>query len=127
MRIYIAHSKKFDFKKELYEPLRNSKLNKDHEIIFPHEYSDKPFNSKELLKSFDLIVAEASFPATGLGIELGWADIFNIPIIALCKKDCKLSSSINVLTKNIISYKDSKELISNLTETISNFEVPKPL
>ncbi|MBW2985833.1 hypothetical protein KY333_00525 [Candidatus Woesearchaeota archaeon] len=37
MKIYVGHAKKFDFKKELYEPLRKSPLNNEHEIVLPHE------------------------------------------------------------------------------------------
>ena len=77
MKIYVAHSKKLDYKKELYEPLRNSSLNNEHEIILPHEKSDKPFSSKEFFKTCDVIIAEVSYSGTGLGIELGWANCGN--------------------------------------------------
>ena len=35
MKIYIAHSREFDYKNELYTPIK--KVLKDHEVILPHE------------------------------------------------------------------------------------------
>lgn len=123
MNIYIAHSKDFDYKRELYEPIKKSNLNKIHKIIFPHEKSSEPFNSKEFIKnSCDLIIAEVSIPATCLGIELGWADAFNTPILGIYKKNIKLSSSIKVLTKNIIEYDSSKDMINKIQGFIDNFK-----
>ncbi len=72
MKIYIAHSRNFDFQNELYKPIRQSPLNNEHSFVLPHENSDEPFNSKEYLEDkADLLIAEVSDPATGLGIELG--------------------------------------------------------
>lgn len=60
--------------KELYEPLWASSVNEQCEIFFPYE-SDETVNSKEKIKECDAVFAEVSFPATGLGIELGWAEM----------------------------------------------------
>jgi len=70
MKIYFGHSKNFDFKKELYELIRKSELNKQHKIIFPHE-TEEFVNSKNIIKDCDLMIAEVTYPATSLGIELG--------------------------------------------------------
>ena len=87
MKIYVSHSKNFDYKKELYEVLENTNLK--HEFILPHKDSDKSFNTKDLLmdKKCDLVLAEVSYPATGQGIELGWADVYKIPIVCIYKKN----------------------------------------
>ncbi len=119
MKIYFGHSKYFDFRSELYHPVRNSGLNKAHEIIFPHEESDMPTNSKEFLKTCDLMIAEVSFPATGLGIELGWADAFDIPILLIHKKGSHISNSSKLLTDNIIEYSDSEDLVKQIEEFIN--------
>ncbi|MBR9704697.1 hypothetical protein GOV12_04750 [Candidatus Pacearchaeota archaeon] len=120
MKIYISHSKNSNFKDELYSPLRKSKLNEEHVLIFPHQKSDTPYNSKENTKTFDLVIAEVSNPSLGVGIELGWADSKNIPIIAVFKKGSIISDSIKVITTLIIEYSDSKDLISKLKEAILN-------
>jgi len=118
MKIYFGHSKSFDFKKELYEPIKNSELNKQHEIIFPHE-TDEFINSKNIVKGCDLVIAEVSYPATGLGIELGWAEMLKTSILCVFRKGCKISGSLKVVTDNFIEYIDSKDLIKKIEKFIS--------
>lgn len=115
MKIYISHSKNFDFQKELYEPLKNSGLK--YEFIFPHENNLNAFNSKELFEKHlcDLVLAEVSFSSTGQGIELGWADIFQIPIACCYKSGSKISTSLRMVTKDFIEYDGSVDLINKLT------------
>jgi len=71
MKIYLCHSRDFDYKNGLYKPVRESALNKQHEIVFPHENESSTTNTKDVIKTYDIVFAEVSFPATGLGIELG--------------------------------------------------------
>ncbi|MFC1721559.1 hypothetical protein ACFL0Z_01450 [Patescibacteria group bacterium] len=119
MKIYISHSKDFDFQNELYQPIRTSALNTDHEITLPHEDSNsRHFNSKEYLPQCDLMIAEVSYPTTGTGIELGWADAFEIPIICLHKKDVKPPGSTRVVCKKFIEYDSAKELIDKISSEI---------
>lgn len=117
MKIHIVHSKDFDFKKELYSPLRNSELNKQHQIFLPHETGEF-IKTKTFIKDADVIVAEVSFSATGLGIELGWADAFNRPILCLYKTGTKVSGSLKAIYETFIEYFDSEDLIVNLTQAL---------
>jgi hypothetical protein len=120
MKIYVAHSRSFDFKKELYEPIRQSSLNDEHTFVLPHETSDEPFNSKDYLKNkADLMIAEVSESATGLGIELGWADIYEVPIICIYRKGSKVSDSLKVVLKNFVEYSNSKELIFGIKRILN--------
>lgn len=120
MRIYISHSRAFDYKKELYQPIRNSVLNNEYTFILPHEASNNPYPTKKLFKSGDcqLIIAEVSFPSTGQGIELGWAAYLSIPIIALYKKGLKISGSITAIATNIYEYTNSENLLEKIEEGI---------
>jgi len=112
MIIYVSHSRENDFKNQLYVPIRNSKLNKIHKIILPHELSPENFSSKELFKDkCDLVIAEVSHKSTGVGIELGWADSFGIPIIAIHKKDIIPSRSIKSVTSRFVSYSNERDMI----------------
>lgn len=111
MKIYVTHSTSFDYKTELYSSLRASQLNINNEIILPHEKSDEPYNSVEFIKTCDLLLAEVSFPSTGQGIELGIAYIFKVPILCLYRKGMKPSSSLSVITKKILEYRDAHEMI----------------
>jgi len=118
MKIYISHSKKFDYKNELYKPLRESKLNQNHEIILPHEIYDnaKDFISKDIIKTCDLLIAEVSDKATWLWIELGWADAFWIPIICVYKKDTKIAWSLYVICNNFVEYSNKVNMIEKITK-----------
>jgi nucleoside 2-deoxyribosyltransferase len=107
--IYVAHYTKYDFEKELYEPLKKIT---NYEFIFPHDKSIVPESSKNKIKKCDAILAEVSYPSTGTGIEIGWADSFKKPIIFISKKGIVVSKSLNILSNNFFEYKDlNKEYI----------------
>jgi hypothetical protein len=116
MKIYLSHSRNSDYQNEIYKPLRQSELNTLYEIILPHENVETPFSSKELLsqKKVDLVIAEVSQAATGQGIELGWADANEIPIICIHKVNAKLSGSLTVICNTFIEYNDSSDLLRKL-------------
>lgn len=58
----------------------------------------------------DLFIAEVSMPATGLGIELGWAYDNNIPIYCISKKGKKISGSLKSITDKFYQYETIEEL-----------------
>jgi len=118
MKIYIGHSRGFDYINELYKPLRQSDLNSKIELIFPHENSSGHFNSKEDLKKVDFMVAEASYPSTGLGIEMGYADIFKIPIILSYKTGSTVSDSAKRLATHIIEYSNPQSFTEQLSSIL---------
>jgi len=66
----------------------------------------------------DIIIAEVSYASTGQGIELGWAYIFNVPIICVYKEGCQYSRSLNKLTDKFIVYKNSNDLINKLNRLL---------
>ncbi|MBU1929965.1 nucleoside 2-deoxyribosyltransferase [Candidatus Micrarchaeota archaeon] len=114
MKIYLGHSRELDFETELYDPLRHSRLSREHKFVFPYEEKKEPVDSKEVIKSCDLLLAEVSFPSTGLGIEIGWANYIGIPIIAVYKKGARVSRSLKLVAKEMIEYSDSKELVEKI-------------
>ena len=121
MNIYIAHSSSFDFKKELYNPIKNSVLINNNNFIFPHENSDKLFNSKDLFikHNCDLVIAEVTNQSTSLGIELGWANLCNIKIICIYKKGIITSKGLQTISKDILEYSDEGDLISKISDILS--------
>ncbi|MBU1119493.1 hypothetical protein KKH43_06450 [Patescibacteria group bacterium] len=120
MKIYIGHSGEYDFKKELYEPIRLSVLNKKHGIVLPHEQSLEQFESKNFLeKECDVMIAEVSYPSTGLGIELGWADLFKCPIICIYQSGSKISNSLQVVCEKFVEYTDKDDMIKKLDSALS--------
>lgn len=118
MKIYVGHSREFDFQNELYIPLRKSRLNAIHEIILPHEKSEEPFPSKEILKRCNVMIAEVSHPSTGLDIEIGWANSFGVKIICIFKKGCAPSKSLVAITDKFVEYSNEREMIEGIEEQL---------
>lgn len=115
MKIYVCHSRNFDFINELYKPLKEAQMSV--EFIFPHENDSELYNSKELFESHgcDYVLAEVSFPSTGQGIELGWADIFGIPVLCFYRHGSTPAKSLSSITDKIIVYGDDLDLVNKLT------------
>ncbi len=112
MKIYVSHSSSYDFRKELYEPLKNSDIWSQHEFFLPHE--GKPVNTWEVIRNSDIVLAEVSYPSTGQGIELGWASCYGKRIIAIHKQGKMGSSSIKFIAAAIIEYSNPAEMISKI-------------
>ncbi|MGI0141411.1 MAG: hypothetical protein ACREBF_02035 [Candidatus Micrarchaeales archaeon] len=67
---------------------------------------------KRQIKSCDLLIAEVSVPATGLGVQLEMAVACKVPVIALVKEGC-IPSTLAVgcpAVKSIVGYKGQKDL-----------------
>ena len=113
MKIYVSHSRDFDFLADLYQPLRDSKLNADFDFFLPHE-NDRSVNTQDEIKNSDLVLAEVSFPSTGQGIELGLASMLDVPILCISKEGSKVSGSLKYLTQDFIDYSGTEDLIAKL-------------
>ena len=111
-RVYIAHSRDIDYLNDLYAPLKNADFLGDYELLLPHESSDTSYNTRDFYKSIDLMIAEVSKPAIGLGIELGWAFDDQIPVYRIHRTDSKVSSSIKSITDKIYEYEDIDEMLA---------------
>ena len=119
MRIYIGHSKKIDYINELYEPLRKDAFFDNHELILPHEKDEFSSNSREFYKTIDIFIAECSYAATGLGIELGWAYDDNKKIYCIYKKGKKISGSLKSVTNNFYEYNNRDEMVNTVKSIIN--------
>lgn len=126
MKIFVAHASSFDFEQELYEPLRTLSSQRGDQPVaptlaftFPHENKDKNIVTKDIIKSCDIVIAEVSCPSTGMGIELGWADAFGIPIIGMYREGTQISASISKITQNFFVYTDKKHMIELLEKALA--------
>jgi hypothetical protein len=118
MKVYVGHSSSINFEEEIYQPLKRSHLFDKHDFVLPHE-SGGLFDSKKfLLKEADLMVAEVSKASTGLGIELGWADLFEVPVICVYQEGSNPSGSLNAVARQIQVYSGQEELISLLEDEL---------
>lgn len=122
MKIYVAHSKKIDFEKDLYKPMKESDICKNNEVFFPHDEIGKNVKTKDIIKNADLVIAEISENAVGLGIELGWADCFNTTILCIYKKGAIFSQSIKFITNNFIEYENKEDMINKIQNFIKGKE-----
>ena len=118
MNLYIAHSRGFDFEAELYQPIHDSQLLAESEIVFPHTLGACEQNSYNLIANTDLLIAEVSYPSTSLGIELSRAHNLNINILAIHKKEAKISGSIKYVVKDIKSYDRAEDIPKLIHEKI---------
>jgi len=117
MKVYIAHASVFDFARELYEPIKQSALWTQHEIFLPHDQG-RNLKTRTSIEQSGLLIAEISYPATGEGIELGWADAAGVKIAAVYRRGSQYSSSVSYLTDKILEYNDAGSLIMALITLI---------
>lgn len=117
MKIYVSHSTNFDYKTELYEPL-NRAFSDIHALVLPHEKSEDGVRAKDIIPTCDLLLAEVSYPSTGQGIELGWADVAETPIICFYKSGSKISGAINFIDAKSFEYQDISDMVSRLQAEI---------
>lgn len=110
MKIYVGHSREFDYEAELYQVIRQDAELAKYDFILPHEAGKNFAFGREFYNSIDLFIAEVSFPATGLGIELGWVYDADTPIVCISKKDAKVSSSLRAVTDKFYQYDSAEEL-----------------
>jgi hypothetical protein len=118
MKIYVAHSSSFEFQKHLYAPLRASLLNKEHNLVLPHE-TEVVTNSKNEIISSTIVIAEVSRASIGVGIELGWADDAKIPIVCIYSEGTKPSPSLKSISAIFVQYSGAKDMIEKITTAIT--------
>ena len=80
----------------------------------PHEPENLDTDAVTELRRMDALVAEASFPSTGQGIELAQAKTANVPIICFYKTGARTSSSLRFVTDKIIEYTDISDFFVKL-------------
>ena len=118
MKIYVSHSSNFDYINKLYNPIKSSNLMASNVFFFPHDKHENGIKTKDIIGDFDLVIAEVSLPATGQGIELGWADYCNVPILCIYEKSAKISSALRFITNNIIEYNDIDDMLNKISNYI---------
>lgn len=123
MNIYISHSSGYDYKNEIYKPIKESRLAAVHKFFLPHEPENIDVDAKDELKQIDVLVAEVSLPSTGQGIELGQANIAGVPIICFLKVGSRPSSSLRFVTDKIVEYTDTHDLLVKLQTELDQFPI----
>lgn len=114
MNIFVTHSSAYDYEHELYLPLRNSILNHKYSFFLPKEGRFDEVITIDYIKNSEVVLAEVSYPSTGQGIELGWANTLQVPIICIYKKETKYSAALSKLTNRFYFYADSRDMIKKI-------------
>lgn len=117
MKVYISHSSEYDYINKIYNPIKNSNLNEKNNFVLPHE--SKITNTKDAIANSDLLIAEVSASSTGQGIELGWANYANTPILCIYEKGSKISSSLKFITNEFIEYENCEDMIEKIKAFIN--------
>lgn len=118
-KVYIGHSREFDYEHELYAPLRTAKGLPQADLILPYESNSRANNTRDFYRELDLFIAEVSYPSTGLGIELAWAYDADVTIVCLARANARVSKSLYVLTDEIIRYQDETEMVKIIQQVIN--------
>ncbi len=113
MKVYLSHSSGYAYEPELYVPLKAS-LAKQYDIFFPHDDKNGGSKSKDVIANCDVVLAEVSYPSTGQGIELGWADTYHVPIVCFYKFESKLSSSLPFISDTFLEYESREDMVQKL-------------
>lgn len=92
-----------------------------HPIIFVDDYIFEPNQEKKMMRqachdieNSDILIAELSNKAIGVGIEVGYAAALKKPIIYLKNKRAEYSKTIGGLSAVLIEYDDIDELANQL-------------
>ena len=118
-RIYVGHARdeRLNYQEDLYLPLISSLG--DDLVIVPHEKgAEAQINSEEVLPTCHLMIAEVSYPSTGLGLELVWAKHAAVPVLCIYNINCQPSTSVTNYCPDIISYESNVDMVEKVVSWI---------
>ena len=125
-KAYLAIKFHEDFKnKILIEEISNSLNDAGFQTIVMardyEKYGKVHFSPKELMEltfelisRSDILVIEFSEKGVGLGIEAGYAYAKRIPIIVIAREGSDVSDTLKGISKEVIIYKNLRELSEKL-------------
>jgi hypothetical protein len=117
------HSSGYDYEAELYQPLKASVLANTHRFFLPHELENIDVDATDQLKQTDVLIAEASLPSTGQGMELGQPNMAAVPTICFYKNGTSLSSALRFVTKNFLEYKNTQDFLAKPQAALDQLSV----
>lgn len=117
-KIYLPHASDYEFATKLYEPIKASPLASEYEFLLPQD-GEKMVITKDLIKSCAAVVGDVSRPSLGVGIEMGWASCFDVPVFCIAEKGSKVSGSVNYVSNGYTEYENADDLIAKLTTLLT--------
>lgn len=92
-----------------------------HPVVFVELYQFEASQEREmmtkalnLLRESDLLIAEVTHKAVGVGIEIGYAVARDLPIIYLRHHDAEYSTTVGGVATHSIFYTDADDLKTKL-------------
>jgi nucleoside 2-deoxyribosyltransferase len=130
MQAYIAIS--YNKRKELQPVLDAIKevllANSITPFVFVEEYNFSPAEEREMMEAAfaaldkcDLLIAEVSDKAIGIGIEVGYAKAKNKQVIYLRNVNTEHSTTVGGSSNHVIIYSDANHLKNQLSQIIQNW------
>lgn len=115
-KVYVAHAAEYpDFREKLYKPLKETK---GVEFIFPYENEGEMNPSEDIIGNCDFFIADVSYQKLGIGMEIGYAHMQNVPIIFIYKQGSNLSRSLNMVSDKFIEYEKIEDVLDELRNII---------
>ncbi|MFQ5620840.1 MAG: hypothetical protein ACE5FT_03280 [Candidatus Nanoarchaeia archaeon] len=129
MRGYLSHSKRdllgndWDFRENLYVPIKESGLQEEFGIIFPHERSGRTYNTEQLIRDgIDFLIGDVTFPHSGIA-EIGMAKYAKCNIILTHNTNIRCAiGSLFMLTNMFAPYDSPEELVEGLREHLEDIK-----
>ena len=130
MQAYIAisYSRRKFLQKELDAIAETLKSFSITQFVFVDNYNFTPSQEKEMMQQAfadidksDLLIAEVSDKAIGVGIEVGYAKAKNKPVIYLRKKEAEHSTTVSGSSDHAIFYSDREDLKQQLSEIFTTY------
>src|SRR3569833_3080579 len=119
MKILVAHASNYDYRTELYEPLKQSALAQEHAFVFPHDDENVEIETNSVIPEAGLLIAEVSHPSTGAGIEIGLAQAAEVPTLFVYKAGSTPTRSLKFVKGTTIEYADASDLVAKIEEYLA--------
>ena len=120
MKIIITHSSDLDFESILYNPIENAGFWHDHQILLPQRTGLREQITQEMIRDADLVLCEVSLPSTGQGIEIGWATLYETPIVCFHHMDAHPSGALQFVCEEFFTYKDDVDMVEKISRYLLN-------
>lgn len=127
----VSYSHKDELQEEIASIVRILKQLSIKTIVFVNKYSFTLEREKEMMRiafeeirDSDIVIAEASNRAIGVGVEIGYAKSFNKPIVYVRKESAEYSSVVGGVSDLKLVYKNVKDLEQKLFHLFFNVFTP---
>lgn len=115
--VYVSHSKRFDFRKELYIPL--IQLRGKYNLVLPYEASEF-FDAPALINTTDnlAVIAELSFPSLVRDSEISLAFANERRVVGIYRKGAAISRAQSIACSVLLEYETLEKIIPKIEKLI---------